>query len=294
MPKYHFVISCLSALALLGNPQPLRGQALVPHTLQLNAQQLEEIGTSLVLEANQWAQFQQYDQALPRAKLAAQLLPDNADAWAILGSLHLQMEDAKAAITALGKARELTPENATILFALGSAYFQDGNYEQAAIELEAGLKLEPDIPGALFDLGNAYYLLGQYSEAIDRYQEALDEDEEFWPATNNMGLVKYEQGEVEEAIDLWKEAAAIENSAEPQLARAVALYTLGKQEEGWELGETAIEIDLRYADLDFLKANLWGTQLLADAEIFLQTPRIQSTIAQGSDELPVEVQVAPQ
>ncbi|MBE9042665.1 tetratricopeptide repeat protein, partial [Oscillatoriales cyanobacterium LEGE 11467] len=254
----------------------------------------EEIGTSLVLEANQWAQFQQYEQALPRAKLAAQLLPDNADAWAILGSLHLQMEDASAAIAALEKARELTPENATILFALGSAYFRDGNYDRAAVELEAGLKLEPEVTGALFDLGNAYYLLGDYSEAIDRYETALEQDETFWPATNNMGLVKYEQGETQAAIELWQEAAEVENAAEPQLAQAVALYTQGKQEEGWELGETAIGIDLRYADLDFLKANLWGTRLLGDAEIFLQTPRIQSTIAQGVNRPPTNIEIVPE
>ncbi|MDY6936290.1 MAG: tetratricopeptide repeat protein [Cyanobacteriota bacterium] len=293
MPKFKFFISLPIALAVWGISQPARGQALVPHSLQLNAGQLEEIGESLVLEANQWAQFQQFEYALPRAKLAAQLLPDSAEAWAILGSLHLQMEEASAAIAALEKARELTPENATILFALGSAHFQNQDYERAALELEAGLELAPDTVGALFDLGNAHYLMGNLSEAIARYEEAIELDAQFWPATNNMGLVKYEQGDVDAAMDLWREAVEVENAAEPQLALAVALYTLGKLEEGLELGEQAIGIDLRYAELDFLKANLWGDRLLGDAAVFLQTPRIQSTIAQANEEPTIDVHLGP-
>lgn len=295
MPKRNFFWLLLLALGLSAMAKPAFGQAFLPHTLELDAEQLEEIGVSLIQEADQWARFQQFDQALPRARLATQLLPTNAEAWAILGSVYLQADEVDSSLTALQKARDLAPDNAKILFALGSAYFQAKDYNAAIGEIQAGLRLQPETPGALFDIGNAYYLMGDSAKAIDSYQKAIDSDAKFWPAVNNMGLVRYEMGEVQEAIRLWEKAVTIEASAEPQLALAIALYVQGQQEKGFSLGEAALQSDSRYADLEFLKANLWGERLLADAAAFMQTPRIQETIAQVEQQPgPIEIQLEPE
>lgn len=295
MPKRNFFWLLLVALGLSGMAKPAFGQAFLPHTLKLDPEQLEEIGVSLIQEADQWARFQQLDQALPRARLATQLLPTHAEAWAILGSLYLQADEVDASLAALEKAQDLAPDNAKILFALGSAYFQSQNYDRAVTELSAGLEIEPDTPGALFDLGNTYYLMGEPAKAIDTYQKAIDSDAQFWPAVNNMGLVRYEIGEVEEAIRLWQQAVDLEAAAEPQLALAIALYVQGQQEQGLSLGEAALQLDGRYADLDFLKANLWGDRLLADAATFMQTPRIQDTLAQAEQQSPpIQIEFDPE
>jgi tetratricopeptide (TPR) repeat protein len=286
VPKRNFFWLLLVTLGLSGMAKPAFGQAFLPHTLKLDPEQLEEIGVSLIQEADQWARFQQFDQALPRARLATQLLPTNAEAWAILGSLYLQADQVDASLAALETARNLEPDNAKILFALGSAYFQSKNYDRAITDLQAGLQIEPDTPGALFDLGNAYYLMGESVKAIDTYQKAVDGDAQFWPAVNNMGLVRYEMGEAQEAIRLWEKAVEIEQAAEPKLALAIALYAQGQREKGLALGEAAIQLDSRYAQLDFLKANLWGERLLADAATFIQTPRIQDVIAQVEQQPP--------
>ncbi|MGB3240607.1 MAG: tetratricopeptide repeat protein [Geitlerinemataceae cyanobacterium] len=295
MPKRNFFWLLLVALGLSGMAKPAFGQAFLPHTLKLNPEQLEEIGVSLIQEADQWARFQQLDQALPRARLATQLLPTNAEAWAILGSLYLQAEEVDASLAALEKAQELAPDNAKILFALGSAYFQAENYDRAVTELKAGLDLEPKTLGALFDLGNTYYLMGEPAKAIETYEKAIESDSTFWPAVNNMGLVRYEMGEVEEAVLLWQQAMDLEAAAEPQLALAIALYVQGQQEQGLSLGEAALQLDRRYADLDFLKANLWGERLLADAATFIQIPRIQDTIVQAEQQSPpMQIEFEPE
>lgn len=295
MPQRNFFWLLLLALGLSGMAKPAFGQAFLPHTLELDSEQLEEIGVSLIQEADQWARFQQFDQALPRARLATQLLPTNAEAWAILGSVYLQADEVDSSLVALQKARTLAPDNAKILFALGSAYFQAKDYPKAIAEIQAGLELQPDTPGALFDMGNAYYLMGESAKAIDSYQKALDSDAKFWPAVNNMGLVRYEMGEVAEAINLWEKAVTIEAAAEPQLALAIALYAQGRQEQGLSLGEAALQLDSRYADLEFLKANLWGDRLLADAATFIQTPRIQDTIAQVQQQPnPIQIELQPE
>jgi tetratricopeptide (TPR) repeat protein len=269
-------------LGLWGIAQPVRSQALIPHTLQLDPKQLEEIGTSLIQEADRWTRFQEYQQALPHAKLAAQLVPDNPQAWEVLGNIYVQLGDTTAGIAALEKARTLEPDNATVLFSLGFAYFQQDDFARAIEEFQAGLQIDPDVPGVYFDLGNAYYRQGETDRALASYQQAIERDAKFWPAVNNMGLVKYELGEIDEAIRLWEQAVGIEDVAEPKLALAIALYIQGQQERGFELGEAALQLDRRYAEIEFLKENLWGDRLLSDAATFIQTPRIQASL----DEVP--------
>ena len=91
--------------------------------------------------------------------------------------------------------------------------------------------------------------------------------------------MKYEQGDIEGAIKHWQEAIAIDGEqAEPQLAVAVALYKQGNREEGLKLGESALTLDSRYADLEFLAENLWGDRLIADTKAFLSTPQIKALL----------------
>lgn len=284
-------------LAFLTKPAPVSGQALLPYTLQLDAEKLEQQGLNLAQDAVQLTRFQQYDLALSRAKLATQLAPNSFETWFILGTLSIQNQQLDEGIEALSKAQSLNPEEAGVLFSLGNAYFQKGDYRTTVSKIEAGLKLEPDVPEALFDLGNAYYMLDQYPKAIATYEEAADQEPSdtwpVWPAINNIGLVMYEQGDVAGAVDKWQDAIAIDpEAAEPKLAVAVALYTQGEQDRGLALGETAIRSDERYGDLDFLKENLWGERLIADTQKFLANPRIQATLAPGGN-APVQVDVAP-
>lgn len=140
MPNRKSWLSLLIFFGLWGVSAPALGQALVPHTLQLNSAQLEQQGLSLAQEAAQLAQFQQYELALPRAKLATQLAPKTYQSWFLLGGLYLQTNKFDDAIAALQKARSLDPKNASILFAMGSANFQQEKYDAAIQNLQAGLK----------------------------------------------------------------------------------------------------------------------------------------------------------
>jgi tetratricopeptide (TPR) repeat protein len=286
VPKQIGLISLLVVCGLYGLPQPTNAQALIPHTLQLDAAKLEQQGLGLAKEAAQLAQFQQYELALPRARLASQLAPKNDKVWFLLGGLYLspQIQDVNKGISALQRAQSLNPKNGDVQFALGSAYFQQQKYQEAANYYQVGLKLKPNNPEGLFDLGNAYYMLGKYPDAIALYRKAVSFDKKFWPAINNVGLILYEQGDVQGAIKQWQDAVTIEKqAAEPLLAMAVALYTKGDREQGVAMGEAAIRIDERYADLDFLKQNLWGQRLLSDTKKFLELPSIQAALQQGEE-----------
>ena len=282
MPKRLSLFSICLILGLWAT-QPVSAQALIPHAPQVDFDKLEQQGLGLVQEASQLAQFNQDQLALSRARLAVQLAPKRPESWAILGGLYIETNQADQAIPALKKANSLDPKNSAILFALGTAHFQKAQYEESIKQIQAGLKIKPDVPGAYFDLGNAYLMLKRNQDAIASYEKAVVRDQKFWPAINNIGLIRYEEGKVDEAVRLWRQSVALDpkQTTEPQLAIAVALFRKGNQTEALTLGEAAVKTDARYGELKYLKENLWGEKLLADAQILFAVPRIQAAIAQG-------------
>ena len=100
--------------------------------------------------------------------------------------------------------------------------------------------------------------------------------------------------DVETALQQWQAAIAIDKqAAEPQMAMAVALYAKGDRKQSIAMGEAALRIDNRHADLEYLKQNLWGDRLLADTQKFLIIPRIQATV-QKLQSQPASPQGTPQ
>lgn len=289
MPNRTPFLALFLAIGLWGSAQPGSAQALIPHTVRLEETKLERQGIAIAQEASQLAQFQQYELALQRARLATQLAPKSPEVWALLGGLYLQTNELDQGITSLKKAQMLNEsgKNSAVLFALGSAYFQKGNYLASVDYLKEGLKIKPNVPGALFDLGNAYLMLKRFPDAIAQYEQAVAQEKSFWPAINNIGLINYETGDRSEALKRWQTAADLDpKAAEPRLATAAALYAKGDRKQGLSLGDAAIRLDSRYADLKFLKENLWGERLLTDARALLDTPQIRATLAQLQERMP--------
>lgn len=273
------LIPLLVLLSLGTIAAPAMGQAMVPRTVEVDAAQLEQRGQILLKEAFHLAQFQQLDAALGRAKLATLLIPQQSQAWALLGSLYLTQDKLDDGIQALEKSAALDGKNPGVQFSLGAAYFRQENYTKAEKALKAGLKLKPDVSEALFDLGNTYYRLGEFKRAITQYKKAVNQNEKFWPAVNNIGLVQYEIGKVKDAIRSWEAAIEINaEESEPQLALAAALYAQGDTQQGLTLAEQALKLDSRYSEIKFLRENLWGDRLIADTEEVLATPVIQKTL----------------
>jgi tetratricopeptide (TPR) repeat protein len=285
-------LSLILAVGLWSLPKPVSAQAFIPYTPQLDSAELEQTGVSLAQEAAQLEQFQQYDLALSRAQLATQLAPKKYQAWILLGVLYMRVQKLDQGITALQQAQSLAPDNPEIKFFLGEVHFRQAQYDKAIEQIQAGLKIKPNTPGALFDLGNAFYKLGklqdaiaQYEKSVAQYQKVKGQEKDRWPAINNIGLVKYEMGDADGAISQWREAVAIEQkAAEPMMALAIALYTKGDREQGLTMAEASLRIDKRYGDINFLKENLWGDRLIAEAQKLLATPRIQATLAKLQDE----------
>ena len=280
--RYQIWLFAILASVSVG-ASPLRAQALMPHTLRINFGNLEEQALNLAREAAQLAQFEQYDLALPRARLAAQLAPKAYQTQGILGSIYLRKEKYTEAIASLKLAHELKKDEPAILFSLGAAYLRNKNYPDAISNLKKGLTLEPKAAAAIFDLGNAYFLTKRYDEAVTVYNDVLTLDTKFWAATNNIGLVEYERGNVDQAIARWqsslKQAEKVEFlAAEPTLALATAFYSKGDRVKATQLAVEAMKIDPRYGKISYLVENLWGDRLIADVKLVLAQPQVKQII----------------
>ncbi|WP_026073087.1 tetratricopeptide repeat protein [Nodosilinea nodulosa] len=293
MLKRLSLLPLLTLCGMLSSALPARAQALTPYVLPLDYGLMTEQGLFLANEAQQMAEYQQFGRALALAQLAAQLAPNDGQVLALLGGLYLQNEEVDKALPLLDRARTLLPDNARVLFALGSAYLQQDDPQRASSYLEQGLKIEPGNPSALFDLGNAYFKLDQYPQAIASFEQSVAAEPEFWPSVNNIGLVLYEQGDSQKAVEYWKSSLELAaNEPEPKLAMAVALYTqencavpvvrasTSACQEAVRLGTEALEQDSRYADLDFLRTNLWGDKLIESTSAFFEVPDIKGLISE--------------
>ncbi len=55
------------------------------------------------------------------------------------------------------------------------------------------------------------------------------------------------------------------------------------------MGKAALELDNRYADIQFLIENLWGEQLIEDTRQFLRNPQIQEIVSNLEQSTPEEM-----
>ena len=117
-------IALLGTILLLNSGivrQPAIAQFL-PRLPDFDSNSLEKEGRDLLGESLQLADLQQLDLAITRAKLATQLIPQNPDAWSVLGRLYLADNQAEKSIVTLKKAQILDPKEPAILLRLGNAY----------------------------------------------------------------------------------------------------------------------------------------------------------------------------
>ncbi len=247
-----------------------------------NNELMEQQGLQLAGDALRLAQFGQNDAALARIELASQLAPNNPDILTVMGRLYLQENDFDRAVAILNRARPLAPDSPDLLLSLGSAYVRQGSYFAALEALEKGLEIEPESLQGLFDLGNTHLLLENYDKAREAYDTSLAIDEEFWPAINNIGLLEYQLGNIDAAIPQFEASIALDDTAaEPVLALATALYIQGEKEQATELGIQAIQLDFTYGDIQTLRDNLWGEELIRDVQVLLGESDVQDALNQA-------------
>ncbi|MUG96180.1 tetratricopeptide repeat protein [Scytonema sp. UIC 10036] len=229
-----------------------------------------------------YKRLKNYQKALADYNKAIEIEPKKTDGYDFRGYFYLDVKDYQKALADFRKTLEIDPKYIKGYINIASVYRKLKDYQTAISQYNQALKLDPNYAQAYNGLGNIQYQQGNYQKAIDYYNQAISKDAKYWGAITNIGMVKYELGEVDAAMTQWQAALKIdEKAAQPQLALAVALYAQGKREQALKMAETALKLEKRLGEIDYLKEQLWGNSLLADAQRLLATPSIQALISKS-------------
>ncbi|MHC4271987.1 MAG: tetratricopeptide repeat protein [Planctomycetota bacterium] len=123
-----------------------------------------------------WTEFpsQALQQAKDLAQKALRLDESNADAYALIGFVHIYLERYDLAISQLNRAIDLNPSDASALRNRGQVMLWSGSVDEAIHSLETAYQFDPNMsPGGFMSLGIGYYLMGQYDNAIKVLEEGL-------------------------------------------------------------------------------------------------------------------------
>jgi len=195
------------------------------------------------------ALLRQGKDALPALRQAAQLLPQDAEAHANLGSELRARGEWGAALTSLLHALTLQPGNLAALIDAADAERALGRTREAVTLYQLALQIDPRRRDAHNNLGNAYLELGQPTEAVGCYRRALELEPDDAQVQCNLGNALRQLGQFEEAITCTRRALALA----PGLSMAhnnlgLSLAGLGRLEEAIRSYRQALVLNPNYVE----------------------------------------------
>lgn len=137
-------------------------------------------------------------EAAYRALLAAH--PDDPEALHLLGVLHHQREEHRAALPLITRAIALDPERALFHGNLGSVLLALGDPPRAIAAYQSALALAPEHANTRFNLGVALEADGQAEAALDCFDAVAHTDPQHPRAALNAAIVHKKLGRREAAI----------------------------------------------------------------------------------------------
>jgi protein O-GlcNAc transferase len=115
-----------------------------------------------------------FARARPCLERAASLDPSNETAWVNLGNVHLDMENADAAVDAYERALAAAPARTDTLRLLGNALARAGRDADAMVRLDQAVAVAPAATATLRDRARAHFMAGRFDPALTDLDTALD------------------------------------------------------------------------------------------------------------------------
>lgn len=238
-----------------------------------------------------YRETEEYQKAIADYNQAIKLYPQDAYIYLKRAFVYAQIKQYEKIIPDLNEAIKIEPENGYFYYLRGNNYYNLRQYDKAFADYDKSISLiQPDLLAGSMSEGKnwvsyafsgralVYHQLNNLNKAIVDYREAIHRNSESLLSLTNIGLIEYERGNLKSARRMWEETVAQEpQNVETLLALAVLFHTEGKS-EALAMAETALRLDPRYANLEFLRDNLWGEQLLGDAQNLLETPEIKALL----------------
>jgi tetratricopeptide (TPR) repeat protein len=210
--------------------------------------------------ANLYLVADDVDAALPHLQQAADLDPDNSDAWLALARTLREAGHLGEAQQAYEHVVQLLPRLSQIWKEAGEVALTQSDHERAAVWFSRSLALQATDAEALIGAARADLGLGRRREARKRAEEAVALHPESASALQCLGEVLASEGDVDQALSLLERAIARADKATSLVAaRAKLLTAKGRAAEA--VGE--LQSALQAGDDD----GLWSS--LADAFLAL-------------------------
>lgn len=155
--------------------EPASLEALVALADHLAAQDRTEEAFSLLMTRGEvWLGAGESVKSISALDAAVQLVPDSAEAFALLGRAHTGNRDFDAAETALRRAIELGYEDPMILTILGAVLWERGSLEEAEPVYREAVEASGGDFFPLSQLGRLLLWQGRYAEAAEFLRQAAE------------------------------------------------------------------------------------------------------------------------
>ncbi len=175
--------------------------------------------------------------------------PANFDALHLLGVVHYQKGDYRAAVESIQHAVVVDDSRAAAHSNLGLALHSLGKFDEALASYDKSLALQPDYADALQNRGNTLRRLKRSDEALQCYDRALALNPHDVVALTHRGNALFELKRPDEALQSYDRALALKPNDPLVLNnRANALLELQKPLEALADYDRALALKPDYAD----------------------------------------------
>ena len=164
-----------------------------------------------------------HDKAIQYFKKAIDLGYGGSDAYYLLKSEYVILNDSNAAIKVLEEGFKKYPDTSLILIEIVNYYLTAGNADKGLLYLELAEKQESNNPSIYFAKGTLYEKSGNREKALEEYKKAIEVDPNYFNAYFNMGALYFNK-----AVELYEEANKLEDLKAYNAAKAIADEELKK------------------------------------------------------------------
>ncbi|HZI84428.1 MAG TPA: tetratricopeptide repeat protein, partial [Casimicrobiaceae bacterium] len=220
------------------------------------------------------------ERAAESARRATAIVPDDPEAWNLLG-LAIETAEPDAARAAWETALALAPRDAEAHFRIGDFERRRGRHEAAVAAYQAALGTGTRHPVLLNNLGLSLRALDRLEEAARSFSEAADRAPDLAQAHANLADALREQHRFAEAIGAYTRALALE----PGVARLWANLGLCRSRAGMfdaarEAFERALAIE---PDASYALVNL-AASLIAESRYGEASPLLRRALRADPDD----------
>ena len=141
---------------------------------------------------------------------AIELYPQYAEAYQLLGVVHVEGAKFGEAEPELQKATEIEPNMSTAYFALGVCRNLMAKYPEAETALLRGLELDPESADGHHELAKTYWALGRWQDAEPHAQKAVALKPDLAPAHVLLGNIALRKRDPQGALKEFQEYLRLE------------------------------------------------------------------------------------